>query len=200
MNAGRSALAAALSRASAEFRGNLRLRLGAWVLLGLLLFYWLLLRVDDASLAYSDYATASERLQRAQAMLTQQDWTQRLGELRSAERALQDELWRAETEAQAQAQLRTVLDDIVASGGMRELRVRSGQSQQLPEAPGIWRVQAQMTGRYTAGAELEVVHAVATHAKKLVVDRLDLTPGRNPYMMLIVSAYFVGIDAPPSAS
>ena len=195
MNAGRSAVDALLSRVGTEFRGNPRLRLGAWTLLGLLLFYWLLLRVDDARLAYGDYATASERLQRVQAMLTQQDWKQRLDELRAAENALEDELWRAETEAQAQAQLRTVLDGIAGRGGLRELRVRSGLIQQVPEAQGIWRVQAQLTARYDAGAELEVVHAVATHAKKLAVDRLDLTPGRNSYMVLVVSAYFVGIDA-----
>lgn len=198
MNAG-AALAGLLARAGAELRANLRLRLGLWTLLALLLFYWLLLRVDAASLAYGDYVVTSERLQRAQAMLTQQDWPRRLDELRAAAGVLENELWRAETEAQAQAQLRAVLDRIVAGGRMRELRVRSGLIQQVPEAPGIWRVQAQMTGRYQAGAELEVVHAVATHAKKLVVDRLDLTPGRNSYMMLIVSAYFVGIDASPNA-
>ena len=189
----------ALARAQAELGGNLRLRLAAWAVVGLLLFYWLLVRADDARLAYRDYASAAERLQRAQAMLTRENWTQRLHELRAANRALEGELWSAETEAQAQAQLRAVLDDIVSRSGLRELRVQSGLSRQLPEAPGIWRVQAQLTGRYDPGAELEVVHAVATHAKKLVVDRLDLTPGRNAYMVLIVSAHFIGIDAAPEA-
>ena len=42
-----------------------------------------------------------------------------------------------------------------------------------------------------------MLHAVATHPKKLVVDRLDLRR-RDSRMTLMVSAYFVGIeDAEP---
>ena len=46
-------------------------------------------------------------------------------------------------------------------------------------------------------AEVRALHALATHPKKLVVDRLDLRRrGRqNSHLVLILSAYFVGVNA-----
>ena len=47
-----------------------------------------------------------------------------------------------------------------------------------------------------------MLHALATHPKKMIVDRLDLRRRgqRDSYLTLILSAYFVGVEAEPAQS
>ena len=66
----------------------------------------------------------------------------------------------------------------------------------MPDLPGIWRVQTRLDAGYRRGVEPRVLHALATYPKKLVVDRLDLHQRRrSSRLMLILSAYFVGVEA-----
>ena len=64
----------------------------------------------------------------------------------------------------------------------------------MPDVPGIWRVQAQFSASHDSGAQLQVLHALATHPKRLVIDRLDMVRGRAG-LVVILSAYFVGLEA-----
>ena len=67
----------------------------------------------------------------------------------------------------------------------------------MPELPEIWRVQARLDGGYRPELEPQILHALATNPKKLIVDRLDLRRRgrRDSHVALILSAYFVGIEA-----
>ena len=192
-----NALLEALARLRAELAANPRLRAGAWGIAGTLAVYVVLIQSDRVAAAYQDYAADVERLTRAEALLTRDD----LPTLLQAEQARDEELtarfWHAESQGLAQAQLQAAVSDMVGDLDFRNPRIQSGTIRAVPYAPGLWRVQAQFSGSYKAGAELQVLHAVATHPKKLVVDRLDLRR-RDSRMTLMVSAYFVGIeDAEP---
>ncbi len=194
---GLAALDRALARAAEEFAGSPRLRLGGYLALALLLAYWLLVRSADLAAAGADHAAAAERLQRAEALLATQDWQQRLAAAAAADAALEGRFWKAQTPAQAQAQLRKALADIAAEAGVREPRLQSGIGQPVPAAPGLWRAQVRLAGGYPSGGELRLLHALAMQEKKIVVDRLDITPGRSNRLLLLASAYFVGL-APPA--
>lgn len=182
----------ALARLASDLAANVRLRLGAYVVLALLLLYWLLVRSGDLAVARADHAAAASRLDRAEALLVAADWQPRLAAARADDAALEARFWPAETAAQAQAQLRKALADIAASAGVNEPRLQAGVGQPVPNAPGVWRAQVRLTGSYQAGNELRLLHALATHEQKIVVDRLDLTPGRTARLFLLASAYFVG--------
>ena len=67
----------------------------------------------------------------------------------------------------------------------------------MPELPEIWRVQARLDGGYRPELEPQILHALATYPKKLIVDRLDLRRRgrRDSHVALILSAYFVGVEA-----
>ena len=60
----------------------------------------------------------------------------------------------------------------------------------------MWRVQTRLDAAYRSGVELQVLHALATHPKKMVVDRLDLRrrSRRDSWMTLMLSAYFTGVE------
>ena len=196
---GHAALDRALARAAAEFAGNPRLRLGGYVALALLLAYWVLVRSTDLAAAGADHAAAVERLQRAEALLAAQDWRQRLTAAAAADAALEARFRTAQTPAQAQAQLRKALADIAAEAGVRDPRLQPGIGQPVPAAAGLWRAQVRLAGGYPSGGELRLLHALAVREEKIVVDRLDLTPGRNNRLLLLASAYFVGVADPGGA-
>lgn len=182
----------------AEFEINARLRAGVWAVAVIALFYLALVQSDRVTAAYDAYATEAGRLARAGALLQREDWPQLLEAERAANQALEAAFWQADTQGLAQAQLQAALAGIAGELGLRDARIQPGLTQPVPDVPAIWRVQAQFSAGHNSGVQLQVLHAFATHPQKLVVDRLDLLRGRAR-IVVIVSAYFVGIDAEPVA-
>ena len=182
---------------AAELAGNARLRWGVWLVLGILLFYCILVQSDRVAAVHDEYAAETGQLTKAEALLRRRDWPDLLEAERQTHRALTATFWQAETEGLAQAKLQAALTGMIEGLDLRNLRIRSGVSQPVPDLPGIWRVQTRLDAAYRPGVELQVLHAVATYPKKLVVDRLDLSRrGRqDSRLTLILSAYFVGVEA-----
>ena len=197
------ALKQLLAQAQAELRANPRLRLGAWVIVALLLFGWVfVLQPDRAAAAYATHARAAEQLAASRAVLEHRDeWPELLAAARDSGEVLQARFWRAETEGLAKAGLQETLERIVADLDMRNVAIESGASRAVPDADAVWQVQARLAVTFTPGAELKLLHALATHQRKLVIERLDLLRGRQSRIQLIVSAYFLDLQpdtAPPA--
>lgn len=184
----------ALARARSEFAENSRARGGAWLILGLILAYGLLVQSDRLQAAYDSYAAEATRLARSEMLQGEEDWTRLLAAEREAHDALKDAFWQAETEGEAQARLQAVLTEMMKGLDLRRSRIRSGVSQEVPEVPGVWQVQTSFDCQYRPGAALQILYRLATHPKNLVVERLDVRR-QNFRMTLIVSAYFIGINA-----
>ncbi len=192
-----SALHQALRPLAAELAGNARLRWGVWLILGIVLLYCVLVQSDRVAAVHDEYAAEADRLAKAEILLQRQDWPELLEAERKTHRALKAVFWEAKTDGLAQAKLQGALTGAVEGLALRKPRIRSGVSQPVPDLPGIWRVQTRLDASYRPGVELQVLHALATHPKKLIVDRLELRQrGRqDSYLTLILSAYFVGVEA-----
>ena len=179
-----------------EFAVNARLRAGVWVIAAVALFYLALVQSDRVTGAYDDYAAQAGRLARAEALLQREDWPQLLETERAANEALEQAFWQADTQGLAQAQLQAALAGIAGTLDLRDVRVQPGLTQPVVDVPGIWRIQAQFSAGHDSGEQLQILHALATHPKKLIVDRLDMMRGRSRLSVLL-SAYFVGIETEP---
>ena len=180
----------------AEFEVNARLRAGVWSIAVVVLFYLVLVQSGRVSVAHDDFAADATRLARAEGLLQREDWPQLLEAERAANQALESAFWQAETQGLAQAQLQAALAGIAGRLNLRQVRIQPGLIQPVPEVAGVWRVQAQFSASHDSGAQLQVLHALATHPKKLIVDRLDMVRGRAR-LVVILSAYFVGLDEEP---
>ena len=183
----------------AELEANPRLRLGMWAIAAILLFYVVVLVQPERKVAaYNDYAATANRLANSRAVLALRDeWPVLLADARATDTALQASFWQADTEGLAKASLQETLEKIVADLDVRNAAIESGSSRPVPEATGLWQVQARLTANYAPGVELQLLHAIAKHPRKLVIDRLDLLRGRQSRIVLILSAYFVDL-APDS--
>ena len=191
-----NAVARLLGEFRAEFERNARLRAGVWLIAAVVLFYLVLVQSDRVTAAYDDFAAEAGRLDRADELLEREDWPQLLAAERAANQTLEAVFWQADTQGLAQAQMQAALAGIAGRLGLREVRIQPGLIQPVPNVPGIWRVQAQFSASHESGAQLQVLHALATHPNKLVVDRLDMVRGRAR-LVAILSAYFVGLDPEP---
>ena len=189
------------NQARAELKANPRLRLGVWVIVALLLFGWVfVVQPDRAAAAYSAYARAADQLTASHAVLAHREaWPGLLASARDNGEALQARFWRAETEGLAKAGLQETLERMVADLDMRNVVIDSGASRAMPGMDSVWQVQARLDATFTPGAELKLLHALATHQRKLVIERLDLRRARQSRIQIIVSAYFLDLqgDAEP---
>ena len=188
-----NALARLLQDFRVEFEANARMRLGVWAIVAVVLFYLALVQSDRVADAYGDFTAETSRLARAEGLLQREDWPQLLEAERSANQALEGAFWQADTQGLAQAQLQAALAGIAGRLELRQERIQPGLVQPVPDVPGVWRVQAQFSASHDSGAQLKVLHALATHPKKLVIDRLDMVRGRARLVVLL-SAYFVGLE------
>lgn len=184
-----SVFAQAWRRASTELAANPRLRFGVWLLLALALLSQVLLQAGRVQAAHADYRAADDRLQRATTLLDRQDWPELLAAERAANAKIGALLWQADTEGIAQARLQAVLGDMLGKIGLENALVRSGVSQPLAELPDVWRVQMRISGSCEPAVALRLLHEIAKHPRRLVVDRLDLVRA-NSRLTLLVSAYF----------
>ena len=190
------ALRRALRPLAAELAANARLRGGVWLILGIVLVYCILVQSDRLAAAYRDHAAEAGRLAKAEGLLEGRDWAALLEAEREAHREIESRFWQAETEGLAQAKLQEALGGVVRDLDLRDPRIQSGTTQPVPDLPGIWRAQTRLDAVYRRGVEPRTLHALATHPKKLIVDRLDLQQRkRKSRLMLILSAYFVGVEA-----
>ena len=185
-------LKAVWERVRSELATNLRLRLGAWAVAFIVLFYAVLVQGDRVGAAYDEYADGADRFARAERLRGQGEWSELLAAEQDRNEQLSALFWEAETQGLAEASLQAALQELLRPLEFRNMRIQSGVSQPVPDVPGLWQIQAQVNAGYRQGAELQLLHKIATHPRKLVVNRLDLVP-QNRRLLLIVSAYFTGI-------
>lgn len=175
-----------------EFSNNPRVRFGVWCVLAIVLVYWVLVRADDLGAARAEYAREVARLERAQDARKDENWPLLLETEQRAGEDLAADFWQAETEGVAQARMLAALTELAGEIELRNARIQPGAIQPVADVPDVWRVQARLTARYSDGAELRLIHALATHPKKLVVDRLGINQSGSR-VNILVSAYFVGL-------
>lgn len=194
-----SALTQALARAKAELADKPRLRAGVWAIAGILLAYLLLAQAGRLTDAYQEYVLRADGLDRVAGVLSRTDWPQLLEAERQNQQALQEALWRAETPGQAQAQLQQAVRTMIDGLGLRDARILPGVTQPVPGLPGLARVQVELVGRYSGGAALKLLEAIAVNPAKLVVDRL-VQRRDSGYLEVLLSAYFIGVELDDGAS
>ena len=185
-----------LNQARTELQQNVRLRVGLWLILLIGLSYLSLVQSDRMALVQLDYEGQMEQLQKAQALqigtAAGTGWSDQLSTQKTVAEELSGAFWEAETQGLAQASLQARLGEMIADLDINNSRIRSGVMQPVADMPGVWQIQAQLDGSYRLGAELQLLYAIARHPNKLVIDRLDLSR-QNSRMLVLVSAYFVGI-------
>ena len=179
----------------AELGANARLNWGAWLVILLLLGYAIQFQRERLATVQRDYDVTVERLAEVESLLDRRNVLDLLDAERETHDAIWSMFWHAETEGLAQAELQAEIGQMFGTLGFTDVHFRSGSSHPATDAAGVWRVRIRMDANYVPGLEPQIFHAIATHPRKLNVDRLDLRRFNDSeaYLVLDVSAYFVGM-------
>ena len=192
-----SRIATAIDQARAELAANSRLRLGVWVIVAILAGYFaLVVQADRVDVASAAFTVSDASLTRGRDLLDRQDWAARLAAARAMEAELTGRFWQAPNEGLAQANLRAAVDGMTAGLALGLPRIDLGASRPVPDVPGLWKVQTRLVGQAVGPSALRLLHRIASHPRKLVVERLDLTRRQGSMRIeTLLSGYFL-LDAP----
>ena len=179
----------------AELAANSRIGWGVWLVLLLLLGYAIQFQHERLATVQQDYDFSVERLTEVEALLDRRHVLDLLDAERKKHDVVWSMFWHAETEGLAQAELQAEISQLIGTLGFANVHFRSGTIHPAPDVAGVRRVRIRMDANYVPGSEPRIFHALATHQRKLNVDRLDLRrfSENEAYVVLDVSAYFVGM-------
>ena len=122
-------------------------------MLGIALFYCLLVQSDRKAAVHDEYVAETDRMMKTEViLLDRQDWPQLLEAERETYRALTARFWQAETAGLAQAKLQAALTGVIDGFDLRKPRIRSGGSQPVPGATRDLACAGPTGRRLSAGA------------------------------------------------
>lgn len=174
-----------------QWQANPRLRvLGAVVAL-ILLFSLLQNLYLVQSKAQQESVRQWQRLQEVRQLSQEQHWQDYAVQAAQALERLEQQLWHAESEGQAQAKLRDVLQQALTRNGLEASRINITS---LPtDEAGLLQVRAELSGDYLPGAWQEFVHDVTHQDTAILIefDNINRTNKRRNHYRLGLHAWFV---------
>ena len=127
-----------------QLADNPRLRLGAWLIVGILVFYGWLLIGDGIGSLRSQVQDDQERLAKLHALAGQEVWHQRAEQAAAIKESLLAELPEADTPGLAQAELQSRLRNLFQDFGSA-ITVEVSAPVALEENPGWLRIPATLS-------------------------------------------------------
>ena len=181
------------TRVAAEWRGNARLRLGAWLVLAIVLFYGYLVLVDARAAWRTSLAQDVERVAKVRSLVGQEVWLERAETAAAALAAIEREIPAARTpglaQAAAQARLRELTNPL---GAGVTLDVASASP--VPGREGWVQVPATLSAPTVPLARaLQWVQAVESQPQLIVFDSLSLD-NRDPARLSATLRAFYRIE------
>jgi len=200
----------------AEFKVNPLLRLGLWVILGILWGYALLLLRDEVRLAADEHLALAKKVARAQALASQTEWEKRIAPAQALQVELESRLWRAGTLGLAQAAVQDWLSQAVQQAGLTrpatsvaaQEEVASEKSSTEAQGKGLatahlWKVSAKLSFDFSPQKFYTLMGRIYGTDKQVVVESLSIRGAPAPRAEMLLSAYFQQplavppIEAPP---
>lgn len=173
-----------------EWRKNARLRMGVWLVLGILAIYGVLWLNDQIAPLQQDYRRLHRQLARLEQLKVQRHWPE------SAERAallrqqMESRLWQASSPGLAQANLYGWLHEHLKKIAIDQALIQVEEAAEILPEQAVWQVSAQLTGRFEASSLLKLLRAVEADERLTVIEQLDVRQEPVPRFTLIIKTYF----------
>jgi hypothetical protein len=116
---------ALLVKVNAEWRSNVRLRVGVYVLLGIFWLYGVLLLKDVVAAERTAWASMESKIARARTTAAAADWSTRAQEVKAAVADLETLLWREGSVGLSQASFEERVSQSLAQAGMTLRSIRT---------------------------------------------------------------------------
>ena len=174
-----------------QWQANPRLRILAAVVAAILLFSVLQNLHQMQSQARQETQRQWQRLQDVRQLSQEQHWQEYAEHSEAALQQLQQQLWHADSEGQAQAQLRDLLQQSLNRHGLSAVRINVTS---LPDEQGEFlQVRADLNGDYQPGAWQDFLYELTRHKPRLMIesDNINRTNENRNLYRLGLHAWFV---------
>lgn len=188
----------------AELKANPRLRMGLWVIVGVLWFYGVLALRDEVQRNNDSYVALSKRVARTQETAAQSEWPNRLGDTKSLQLNMESRLWRENTIGLAQATFHDWLNQLAQQASLAkvQLLVAAQDEESAKEAAGsdggkehitssLWKVSAKFSFDFNPQSFYPLMSRMTGHEKKVIVESLVIRSTPAPKAELLLVAYFL---------
>lgn len=195
----RATASAAWAGLRKELAGNPRLRLGLWVVAGILgLYLWLLLGDWRAELE-REYRAERQRLDKIVSLAGQEQWLARAEAARTLRQALEAEIPRADTLGLAQASVQTWARDLIAVHG-DALRVQAQTPVRVREGEDLWRIPVTLSGALEPSQVLQLIQRIERQPNLTTIEAALILARDNRTFSLSVVAFYRIAEEPADAS
>lgn len=180
-----------------EWQGNPRLRLGVLVVVAISVLYGCLVLNDWRHALHAQYQQRTLQLYKMSALAGQEHWLSRAQSAKDVERALQAEIPNATTIGLAQAEVQTMVRQLIDAFG-RKMTTESRPPVAVPGQPGLWRVPVTLRGALSSTQLLEMLRRLEDADRLMVIDESQITfPQGVPTVSLTLSAFYRVGDGKP---
>lgn len=183
------ALRAALASMRMELADNPRLRLGAWLIAAILIFYVWLVLADWRAQMHKDYVAQVQQLQKIRSLAGQDEWLQRAEQARVLRDALQAQIPEVATLGLAQASVQTLARDMIAASG-NAIRVQTEAPAEVGEGSGLWRVPMVISGGLGATQVLQLIRRIESQRNLVVIEQAMILNRENHTFSLTMVSFF----------
>ena len=173
-----------------EWQSNPRLRWGVVIALAIAFVYLCVALVEWRRDLHEEYQQRTLQLYKMSALAGQEHWLVRAQNAQSVEKALLAEIPNASTIGLAQAEVQTMVRQLINAFG-RKLGSDARPPAQVTGQPGLWRIPVTLRGSLTQAQMLEVLRRLEDSDRLIVVDDFTFTFVRGvPNMSLTLVAYY----------
>ncbi|OQW93386.1 MAG: hypothetical protein BWK79_11395 [Beggiatoa sp. IS2] len=177
---------------TSEFLKNVRLRIGIWLIIALLLSYLVTLFSDYQQQLQENYGGVLNRLAQLQTLAQQTEWGDRANQAKVLRNQLEMRLWQAETKGLAQATVQKWLSGEVERIKFEQPYLQVEAATESLKYPGLWVVAARLDATFESQSFESLLLAIVQYPLMTVTERLEIRQiGFSvPKFTLILSAYF----------
>ncbi len=188
-----SAIEPTLNDSLQQWRDNLRLRIGVWAIVFILLFFIVLWLGDLGQEVHRQYLQVHNRLAKVEAIQQQSEWPERLIAEQRVQKDLLSQLRASTSESLARASLQSELEAVARDIELKQSRINITQPVLVGEVAGqrLYKVSGELRGGLQKSNLLKLVERLSQERKLQQVEHFDIEFSRNRRCHLIVSAYFV---------
>ncbi len=173
-----------------ELQKNQRLRIGLWLIMGILAVYSLILLDEQHQQGAKDFQAKQQHLVRLQEVVTQTQWSERLMGISQIKVFFEEKLWRANSEGLAKADVQNWLELQAKTTKLENHSVLIESAVDMPKIPRLWMVAAEVRADFSAAALQKALFYLYFN-KWVVIERVNAsTRGSRPRFSIHLRIYF----------
>lgn len=181
---------------STQVRGNARLQLALWAVLGIVLVNFGLTLADDRQRLESEYEQLSSRLSRLEALSGQRDWEARVREAGELKEGWRQMLWKAKSRGLSQALADESIREALGEGHRSGIQIDIGSLAAIPGLDDVWQLQVSVEGILKPADLLDFLHRIEAHPQAIAITQLKLDDnGRSGFLFTMLATLLFELSA-----